>query len=64
LNFFPNPKIGMLTKEKFIHLYTNNIQVDWTPIESIIKNIRIEKNSILYHNKNLIFNSINNIKKH
>jgi len=33
----------MLTKEKFIHLYTNNIQVDWTPIESIIKNIRIEK---------------------
>jgi hypothetical protein len=33
----------MLTKEKNIHLYTNNIQVDWTPIEPIIKNIRIEK---------------------
>jgi hypothetical protein len=28
----------------FIHLYTNNIQVDWTPIEPIVKNIRIEKN--------------------
>jgi hypothetical protein len=33
----------MLTKETFIHFYTNNIQVDWTPIEPIIKNIRIEK---------------------
>jgi hypothetical protein len=34
---FPNPKIGMLTKEKFTHLYTNNIKPNWTPIEPIIK---------------------------
>jgi hypothetical protein len=33
---FPNPKIRMLAKEKSTHLYTNNIQSNWTPIESII----------------------------
>ncbi len=27
---FPNPKIGMLIREKFTHLYTNNIQPNWT----------------------------------
>jgi hypothetical protein len=41
----------MLTKEKFIHLYTNNIQVDWTPIEPIIKKHKNWKKSILYHKK-------------
>jgi hypothetical protein len=41
---FPNPKIGMLVKEKSTHLYTNNIKPNWTPIEQIIKDIRIEKN--------------------
>jgi len=41
---FPNPKIGMLIREKSIHLYTNNIQLDETPIELIIKNIGIGKN--------------------
>jgi hypothetical protein len=39
---FPNPKIGMLTREMSTHLYTNNIQPNWTPIEPIIKNIRIQ----------------------
>jgi hypothetical protein len=41
---FPNPKIGMLIREKSIHLYTNNIQLNETPIELIIKDIRIGKN--------------------
>ncbi len=41
---FPNPKIRMLTKEKSTHLYINNIQSNWTPIESIIKDIKIGKN--------------------
>jgi hypothetical protein len=43
---FPNPKIVMLDRKKFTHLYTNNIQPNWTPIEPIIKNIRIGKKSI------------------
>jgi hypothetical protein len=34
----------MLVKEKSIDLYTNNIQLDWTPIEPIIKNITFDKN--------------------
>jgi hypothetical protein len=38
---FPNKKIGMLFREKSIHLYTKNIQLNWTPI---IKDIRIDKN--------------------
>jgi hypothetical protein len=41
---FPNPKIEMLTSKKSTHLYTNNIQPNWTPIEPIIKDIRIGKN--------------------
>jgi hypothetical protein len=40
---FPNPKIGMLAKEKSTHLYTNNIKSNWTLIEPIIKDIRIGK---------------------
>jgi hypothetical protein len=39
--FFPNPKIGMLTREKSIHF--NNIQLNETPIELIIKDIGIGK---------------------
>jgi hypothetical protein len=38
---FPNKKIGMLVT---IHLYTKNIQLNWTPIVPIIKDIRIDKN--------------------
>ncbi len=42
---FPNQKIGIrLAREKSTHLYTNNIQPNWTPIEPIIKDIRIYKN--------------------
>ncbi len=41
---FPNQKIGMLVREKSTQLYTNNIQSNWTPIETIIKNIKIGKN--------------------
>jgi len=42
---FPNQKIRIqLVKEKSTHLYTNNIQPNWTPIELIIKDIRIDKN--------------------
>jgi hypothetical protein len=60
----PNQKIRMLAREKSTHLYTNNIQPNWTPIEPIIKNIRIGKKSISYYNKNSISNSIGNNKNH
>jgi hypothetical protein len=44
---FPNPKIGMLAKEKSTHLYTNNIKPNWTPIEPIIRDIRIGKINLI-----------------
>jgi hypothetical protein len=44
---FPNQKIGMLARKKSTHLYTNNIQPNWTPIEPIIKDIKIDENQ--YH---------------
>ncbi len=34
----------MLAKEKSTHLYTNNIQSNWTPIKSIIKDTKTSKN--------------------
>jgi hypothetical protein len=42
--FYHNKTIGMLAKEKSTHLYINNIKPNWTPIELIIKYIRIGKN--------------------
>ncbi len=39
---FQNYKIGTLTKEKYSHYYDNN-ESKWTPIEPIIKDIRIDK---------------------
>ncbi len=44
MEIFPNPKTRILVEENSIHLHTNNIQLDWTPIEPIIKDIRIDKN--------------------
>jgi hypothetical protein len=41
---FPNQKIGVLVREKSTQLHTNNIQSNWTPIEPIIKDIKIGKN--------------------
>jgi hypothetical protein len=41
---FPNQKIRMLVRKKPIHLYTKSIQLNWTPIVPIIKDIRIDKN--------------------
>ncbi len=43
---FPNQKIGVLVREKSTQLYTNNIQTNCTPIEPIIKDIKIGKNQI------------------
>jgi hypothetical protein len=44
---FPNPKTGMLIKEKITHLYINNIQPNWrVKVKPIIKNIRIGKNQV------------------
>ncbi len=40
---FHNFKIGTLTREKYSHYYDNNIELEWTPIESIIKNIKFGK---------------------
>jgi hypothetical protein len=37
----------MLARKKSTHLYTNNIQPNWTPIEPIIKDIKIDENQ--YH---------------
>jgi hypothetical protein len=41
---FQIQKTRILIREDSIYLYTNNIQLDWTPIEPIIKDIRIDKN--------------------
>jgi len=38
---FQISKIRTLTKEKYIHYYNNNIDSKWTPIEPIIKDIRV-----------------------
>jgi hypothetical protein len=43
---FKKKLIGTLTREKYIHYY-NNIESKWTPIEPIIKNIRIGKSQSL-----------------
>jgi len=40
---FQNCKIRTLTREKYNHYYNNNIESKWTPIEPIVKNIRIGK---------------------
>jgi len=57
-------KIKVLTREKSTHFYIDNIQPNWTPIEPIIKDIRINKNNISYYNKNSISNSISSSKNH
>ncbi len=38
---FQNSKIRKLTREKYNHYYNNNIDSKWTPIEPIIKDIRV-----------------------
>jgi tetrahydromethanopterin S-methyltransferase subunit E len=40
---FQNFKIGTQTREKYSHYYDNNIESKWTPIESIIKDIKVGK---------------------
>ncbi len=40
---FQNSKIGILIREKYSHYYDNNIQSKWTPIEPIIKDIKVDK---------------------
>ncbi len=61
---FPNQKIGVLTRKKSTHFYIDNIQPNWTPIDTIIKDIRISKNNRSYYNKNSISNSIGRSKNH
>jgi hypothetical protein len=36
-------KIGILTGEKYNHYYDNNIESKWTPIEPIIKDMKVGK---------------------
>jgi hypothetical protein len=36
-------KIGILTWEKYNHYYDNNIESKWTPIEPIIKDMKVGK---------------------
>ncbi len=40
---FQNYKIGTLIREKYNHYYDNNIESKWTPIEPIIKDIKVGK---------------------
>jgi len=40
---FQNSKIGTQTRGKYSHYYDNNIESKWTPIESIIKDIKVGK---------------------
>ncbi len=43
MEIFPNSKTRILVWEKLFCLYTNNIQLNWTPIQPIINNRRIDK---------------------
>jgi hypothetical protein len=38
-----NSKIGTLTREKYNHYNDNNVEWKWTPIEPIIKYVRVGK---------------------
>jgi hypothetical protein len=49
-----------LTKEKYNHYHNNNIESKWTPIESIVKDIKVG----IYPNKDLILKSTYNNKNH
>jgi hypothetical protein len=40
---FQNSKMGTLIREKYSHYYDNNIELKWTPIEPIAKDIKIGK---------------------
>jgi hypothetical protein len=40
---FSNIKVGTFIREKSSHLYTNEIENDWTPIEPLVKEIRVGK---------------------
>ncbi len=40
---FQNFKTRTLTREKYNHYYDNNIESKWTPIEPIIKGIKVGK---------------------
>jgi phosphopantetheine adenylyltransferase len=40
---FQNSKIGTLIREKYNHYHNNNIESKWTPIEPIIKYIKVGK---------------------
>jgi hypothetical protein len=57
---FQNSKTRTLLREKYNHYYDNNIESKWTPIEPIIKDIKIG----IYHNKDSISNSTYNNKNH
>jgi tetrahydromethanopterin S-methyltransferase subunit E len=43
LLMFHNSKIATQTKEKYNHYYDNKIELKWTPIESIIKDMKVGK---------------------
>ncbi len=51
---FENCNFGMLTKEKYNRYYDNNIKSKWTPIEPIIKNIKVGKSQSFIIRRNLI----------
>jgi hypothetical protein len=54
---FQNSKIGTLTREKYNHYHDNNIESKWTPIEPIIKDIKVGKSqSFIITNINFQFN--------
>jgi hypothetical protein len=40
---FQKNLIVTLTREKYNHYYDNNIESKWTPIETIIKDVRVCK---------------------
>jgi hypothetical protein len=60
---FQNPKIGTLIREKYNHYY-NNIESKWTPIELIIKNIRVGKSQSFIITRIQFSNSTCNNKTH
>jgi len=61
---FQNSKIRMLARKKYSHYYDNDIESKWTPIESIIKDIRIGKSQSFIIRKIQFSNLICNNKNH
>ena len=44
---FDNPKVGEKRRKKYRHLYTSEVQTDWTPIMKVSHNFYVKRGSTL-----------------